>query len=136
MQQVQYINGNLMGGLSTAVLVKGDTSPRDSGAWFDIEPSLQGSLVVKPHIKNQGIIAAFGLYILYPAIVQGKIGTVEMAFSITNGTTNPSSAYAVVPDGKNSKNAGAIFVAATGNGSYFDNFRCSGTLSPGCLWGD
>ena len=38
-------NGNLMGGLSTAVLVKGDTSPRDSGAWFDIEPSLQGSLV-------------------------------------------------------------------------------------------
>lgn len=59
-----------------------------------------------------------------------------MAFSITNGTTNPSAAYAVVPDGKSSKNAGAIFVAATGNGSYFDDFTCSGTLSPGCRWGD
>ena len=31
-----------------------------------------------------------------------------MAFSITNGTTNPSAAYAVVPDGKSSKNAGAL----------------------------
>jgi len=55
MQQVQYINGNLMGALSTAVLVQGDTTPRDGGAWFDIEPSLQGSLVVKAHIKNQGL---------------------------------------------------------------------------------
>ena len=73
-----------------------DTTPRDGGAWFDIEPSLQGSLVVKAHIKNQGYIAASGLYILYPAIVQGKNGTVEIAFSITNGTTIPSAAYAVV----------------------------------------
>src|SRR5579863_2828497 len=136
MEQVEYINGNLMGALSTAILVKGDTTPRDGAAWFDIEPSLQGSLTVKAHIKHQGYIAASGLYILYPAILQNKNGTVEMSFSITNGTTNPSAAYAVVPDETHSSNAGAIFVAATGNGSYFDNFTCTGTVSPGCRWGD
>jgi hypothetical protein len=136
MQQVEYINGNLMGALSTAVSVKGDTITRDGAAWFDIEPSLKGSLTVKAHIKQQGYIAASGLYILYPAILQNKNGTVEMAFSITNGTTNPSAAYAVVPDGKHSSNAGAIFVAATGNGTYFDSFTCSGVLPPGCRWGD
>jgi hypothetical protein len=136
MQQVEYINGNLMGALSTAVSIKGDTITRDGAAWFDIEPSLQGSLTVKAHIKHQGYIAASGLYILYPAILQSKNGTVEMAFSITNGTTNPSAAYAVVPDGKHSSNAGAINVAATGNGTYFDDFSCSGVLPPGCRWGD
>jgi hypothetical protein len=136
MQQVEYINGNLMGALSTAILVKGDTTPRDGAAWFDIEPSLHGSLTVKARIKHQGYIAASGLYILYPAILQAADGTVEMSFSITNGTTNPSAAYAVVPDGKHSSNAGAIFVAATGNGSYHDTFTCTGTLSPGCRWGD
>jgi len=136
MQQVEYINGNLMGALSTAVLVKGDTTPRDGAAWFDIEPSMHGSLTVKAHIKHQGYIAAAGLYLLYPAILQAKDGTVEMSFSITNSTTNPSAAYAIVPDETHSKNAGAIFVAATGYGSYYDNFTCTGTLSPGCRWGD
>ncbi|MDQ6662419.1 MAG: hypothetical protein M3Z24_15825 [Chloroflexota bacterium] len=136
MQQVQYINGNLMGALSTAVLVKGDTTPRDGAAWFDIEPSLHGSLTVNARIKHQGYIAASGLYILYPAIAQNKNGTVEMAFSITSSTINPSAAYAVVPDETHSKNAGAVYVAATGSGSYFDTFTCSGTLPPGCRWGD
>ena len=136
MQQVEYINGNLMGAFSTAVSVQGDTITRDGAAWFDIEPSLNGSLIVNAKIKNQGYIAASGLYILYPAIEQSKDGNVLMAFSITNSTTNPSAAYAVVPDGTHSSNAGAIHVAATGNGSYFDNFTCSATLPPGCRWGD
>lgn len=136
MQQVEYINGNLMGALSSAVLVKGDNTPRDGAAWFDIEPSLHGSLTVNAHIKLQGYIAAKGLYILYPAIMQSKDGSVEMAFSISNSTTNPSAAYTVVPDGSNSNSAGAIFVAATGNGSYHDTFTCTGTVSPGCRWGD
>jgi len=136
MQQVEYINGNLMGALTTAVLVKGDTTPRDGAAWFDIEPSLHGSLTVNAKIKKQGYIAASGLYILYPAIIQSKDGNVAMAFSITNSTTNPSAAYAIVPDGKHSNSAGSIFVAATGNGTYHDTFTCTGTVSPGCRWGD
>jgi hypothetical protein len=136
MQQVEYINGNLMGAFSTAVSVKGDTITRDGAAWFDIEPSLNGSLTVNAKIKNQGYIAASGLYILYPAILQSKDGNVLMSFSITNSTTNPSAAYAIVPDGTHSSNAGVIKVAATGNGSYFDNFSCSATLPPGCRWGD
>lgn len=136
MQQVEYINGNLMGALSTAVLVKGDSTPRDGAAWFDIEPSLRGSLTVNAHIKHQGYIAAKGIYILYPAITQSKDGTVEIAFSITNSSINPSAAYAIVPDGIHTSNAGAIYVAATGNGSYHDTFTCTGTLAPGCRWGD
>jgi len=136
MQQVEYINGNLMGALSTAVSVQGDTITRDGAAWFDIEPSLSGSLTVNAKIKHQGYIAASGLYVLYPAIIQSKDGNVLMAFSITSSTINPSAAYAVVPDGTHSNNAGAINVAATGNGTYFDNFSCSGVLPPGCRWGD
>lgn len=136
MQQVEYINGNLMGALSSAVSVQGDTITRDGAAWFDIEPSLSGSLKVNAKIKHQGYIAASGAYILYPAIMQSKDGNVVMAFSITSSTINPSAAYAVVPDETHTSNAGAINVAATGNGTYFDDFSCSGVLPPGCRWGD
>jgi hypothetical protein len=136
MQQVQYINGSLIGELSTAVSIKGDTTPRDGGAWFDIHASLKGSFTVKARVEHQGYIAAAGLYVLYPAATQAKNGTMEMAFSITNGTTNPSAAYAVVPDQTHSKHAGQIFVAATGSDSYTDTFTCSGTAAPGCRWGD
>ncbi len=136
MQQVEYINGNLMGALSSAVSVQGDTITRDGAAWFDIEPSLKGSLTVNAKIKHQGYIAASGSYILYPAIMQSKDGNVVMAFSITSSTMNPSAAYAVVPDETHTSNAGAINVAATGNGTYFDSFSCSGVLPPGCRWGD
>jgi hypothetical protein len=135
MQQVQYINGNLMAELSTAVSIKGDTITRTGGAWFDIEPSLSGSLTVNAHIKRQGYIAAKGLYVLYPAVAQSRDGTVEMAFSIVSPTITPSAAYAVVPDGTNANNAGAIFVAGTGTSSYSDTFTC--TASPFlCRWGD
>ncbi len=136
MQQVEYINGNLLGALSTGILIKGDSTPRDGVAWWDIEPALQVSLTVKARIKHQGYIAASGLYILYPAIMQSKDSTVEMAFSITNSTTNPSAAYTVVPDGPHGKNAGAVVVAATGSGSYSDTFTCNGPAAPGCRWGD
>lgn len=134
MQQVEYINGNLMGALDTAVSIKGDPVNRDGAAWFDIEPSLSSSHTVKAHVKAQGYIAAAGLYVLYPAIMQSKDGTVEMAFSISSSTINPSAAYAVVPDGKHGKNAGQIFVAASGTGPD-TGFTCGGPLIP-CRWGD
>ncbi len=136
MQQVQYINGNLMAALSTAVSIQGDTIPRDGAAWFDIEPSLHGSLTVKARIKHQGYIATSGLYILYPAIAQSSDGNVEMAFSISSSTINPSAAYAVVPDETRSNNAGAIFVAASGSGPD-TGFTCSDPATAfHCRWGD
>ncbi len=134
MQQVEYINGNLMGALDTAVSIQGDPVNRDGAAWFDIEPSLSGSLTVKAHIKHQGYIAAAGLYVLYPAIMQSKDGNVEMAFSISSSTINPSAAYAVVPDETHTSNAGQIFVAASGTGPD-TGFTCGGPTGP-CRWGD
>ncbi|MGI8825116.1 MAG: hypothetical protein ACR2JC_05635 [Chloroflexota bacterium] len=136
MKQVEYARGSLMATLSTAVFIKGDNT-RDGAAWFDLNTSMQGSLTVNASINHQGYIAAKGLYVLYPAILKNSSGTVEMAFSITNGTINPSAAYTIVPDGSSPPGAGVISVAGTGNGSYSDTFTCSRTSAPfACRWGD
>ena len=120
MQQVQYINGNLIGTLSAAVSIKGDTTVRDGAMWFDIEPTLQDPLTIKAQIKDEGYSAANGQYILYPTVMQSKDGNVEMAFSITSSTTNPSAAYAVVGDQTQTqgKNTSTIYVATTGDAPY------------------
>jgi hypothetical protein len=136
MQQVQYVNGSLYGALSTAVSIKGDGT-RTGIAWFKIKPSLKGSLTVKASIVKQGYVGAAGTYLLYPAIETNFQGVSEIAFSLsspTPGAGNPSAAYVVGKMG--GSGFGPVFVAATGNGPYFDDFTCGGGFPPGCRWGD
>jgi hypothetical protein len=134
MQQVQYVNGKLYAALSTAVAIKNDAT-RTGIAWFQIKPSLKGSLTVKASITHQGYVGAAGTYLLYPAIAQGHNGIVEMGFSLSSTTQTPSAAY-VTGTASDVTGFGPIFVAATGTGSYTDTFTCNGSAPPGCRWGD
>jgi hypothetical protein len=134
MQQVQYVSGKLYAALSTAVSIKNDAT-RTGIAWFQIKPSLKGSLTVNASITHQGYVGAAGTYLLYPAIAQGHNGIVEIGFSLSSTTQTPSAAY-VVGTATDVTGFGPIFVAATGTGSYYDNFTCNGSAPPGCRWGD
>ena len=134
MQQVQYVNGKLYAALSTALAIKNDATCTGI-AWFQIKPSLKGSLTVKASVAHQGYVGAAGTYLLYPAIAQGHNGIVEIGFSLSSPTLTPSAAY-VVGTATDVTGFGPIFVAATGTGSYTDTFTCNGSAPPGCRWGD
>ncbi len=65
MQEVQYINGQLVGALNTGLTIAGDTGQRAGAAWFVVRPTLSG-----PHIGSgtrvtrQGYVAQRGEYLL------------------------------------------------------------------------
>jgi len=95
MQEVEFINGHLVGALDTAVTIPGDTSERSGVAWFHVTPALSGNVIGGAHITGQGYFAMQGLYLLYPHINQDKYGNDGLVFSLGGPNTFLSAAYTV-----------------------------------------
>lgn len=75
--------------LDAAVTPRGDSTARDSAAWFQIDV---GSL----SIARQGYVTARGAHLLYPAVGAPQFGSPVVVFTITSKTINPSAAYTVL----------------------------------------
>ncbi len=133
MQEVQYINGRLVGALNTGVTVAGDVSDRSGVAWFVVRPHLtRTSVDNKTRIMRQGYVAAQGLYLLYPHINMTPNGAMAMTFSFGGRDTYLSAAYSTAAPGSK---FGPIRRAAAG--AYPDN-GFTGTKQYGSVgrWGD
>jgi hypothetical protein len=133
MQEVQYINGQLVGALNTGITVAGDTTDRSGVAWFVVRPSLTGSTVgTGTHVARQGYLAAQGLYLLYPHLNMTQNGAMAVTFGFGGPGTFLSAGYSVAAPGRAFH---SIQVAAAGTGP--DN-GFTGTAQYGGLgrWGD
>ena len=58
MLQVQEINGVLWSSLNTAITIAGETGTRSGAAWFEVHPSLNGNIIGKSAVVNQGYVAS------------------------------------------------------------------------------
>ena len=110
--------------LDSALTVGNDPTPVDGAAWFQVNPS-SGKIVL------QGYVGLAGTNLLMPSIVRSGSGTLEMGFSMTSPTLNPSTGYVV------SKNQGNTFgpVQTTGEG-YGPHLSYSPILFGRHRWGD
>ncbi len=72
--------------LDAAVIPRGDSTARDSAAWFQFDTTRQ-------RIAHQGYVAVKGAHLLYPALLAPRSGPAAMVFTITSSTINPSAAY-------------------------------------------
>jgi hypothetical protein len=134
MQQVTYTDGKLYGALDTAVSVGGAT--KAGVGWYIVRPqSRQRS--VDARLLNQGQLGLAGNNLIYPAIGVNANGKGVMAFTLAGDGYFPTAAFAAF-DGR--AGAGAIFVAAFGNGPQdgFSGYKPFGN-PPGTTrprWGD
>lgn len=134
MQQVEYINGHLLGALNSAVNVDNDPVTRDGAAWFELKPVLDHDQDVDgATFIQQGYLAAAGKFLIYPAIVQATNGTIGIAFSITSRTLNPSTGYAVLASG--STHFSKLHITQFGSGPD-KGFTCNIVGFQHCRWGD
>lgn len=133
MQEVQYINGQLVGALNTAVTVPGDTAERSGVAWFVVAPRLNGAaLSARTSITRQGYVATNGQYLMYPHINMTSNGAMALVFGLGGPATYLSAAYTVAPAGRG---FGAIKLAAAGTGP--DNgFTGTDKYGGAGRWGD
>ena len=128
MEQVQLTNTpkglRLYTSLNTALSVDNDPSARDGVSWFEIDPSAQ-------KVTNQGYIGVAGTYLLYPSILRADSGLIEINFSLTSTTINPSTGYVYM------KNGGHSFsqVQFTGIG-FAAHQSFADVLFGGPRWGD
>jgi hypothetical protein len=144
LQQLQFVNGHLWAALTTSVIIPNDTATRDGIGWFELTPSMSGS-VVNATVTNQGVVAAQGLYLLYPAIKVNKANVAAIGFSIINpipgsscnlhmaSLCHPSAAYVISSTVASGGNFGSVKVAQTGF-DFDHGFTCS--RAPQCRWGD
>ena len=116
MQQVQYINGDLWGELTTAVTIPHDTAERAGAAWFDVNPHLNGNVIGGAAIDKQGYVVLKGNYLIYPAVQSSSNGTAAMIMTLSGPTLYASVVYTVLLEGQSS--FGDLHVAATGTGPY------------------
>jgi hypothetical protein len=131
MLKVQFIKGQLWSTLTTALTIPGETGVRSGAAWFEIHPSLNGNIIGKSTVTNQGYVAATsGNYLLYPAVAASPNGSAAMVFTLTGLNTFPSVAYTVLQPG--GKACGSIHIAASGVTAD------TGFTAVGCpgRWGD
>jgi hypothetical protein len=133
MQEVQYINGQLVGALDTGVTIAGDTAQRSGVAWFVVHPSRTQQQVDKTtHVIRQGYLAAQGLYLLYPHVNMTRNGAMAMTFGFGGRGTYLSAGYSVAAPGGGFH---GIQRAAAGTGP--DNgFTGTDQYGPVGRWGD
>ena len=117
MQQVQYINGNLWGELTTAVTIPNDNAERAGAAWFKVNPHLNGQVIGGAAILKQGYVTLKGNYLIYPAIQANSAGTAAMIMTLSGKNFFPSVVYTVLQAGQTT--FGPLHVAAFGTGPYF-----------------
>ena len=116
MQQVQFINGNLWGALTTVLTPKNDTVARSAVAWFKVHPRLSGDAIGAAHMSAEGYVAANDKYLFYPAIQASDDGNVAMVMTLSGETNYASAAYVLLSDKKDS--FGPIKIASAGTGPY------------------
>jgi hypothetical protein len=118
MQQVQYINGNVWGELTTAVTIPGDTAERAGAAWFEVQPHLTADAkhIASAHIVKQGYVAVKGSYLIYPALQASSDGTAAIVMTLSGANYFPSAVYTRMGEGQSS--FGAVHIAASGTGPY------------------
>jgi hypothetical protein len=133
MEEVQYINGELVGALNTGVKIPGDTARRSGVAWFVVHPAVSGSAVaVSTHVARQGYLSQSGKYLLYPHINMSPDGGMALVFGITSHGTFPSAAYSTAAPGGSFT---SIHIAAAGTGP--DNgFGATKAFGGVGRWGD
>jgi len=134
MQEVQYINGHLVGALNTALTVPGDTGERAGVAYFDVAPKMSGGIVsTASRVRSQGYLAANGQYLLYPHLNRLSNGSTVLTFGLGGPATYLSAGYAVM--GARSHSFGPIRLAAAGTGP--DNgFTGTQEYGGAARWGD
>jgi hypothetical protein len=116
MQQAQYIGGDVLGELTTAVTIPGDSGGRDGAAWFEVHPTLTGDHIGTVTMVDQGYVVKSNNYLIYPALQMDASGRAAMVFTETSPTRFPSAAYAVINSG--GSQFGPAIVAAGGTGPY------------------
>ncbi len=134
MQEIEYINGHLVGAAQTSVTIAGESTARDGIAWFDVVPNISGGVISsKTSISKQGYLSLRGEYLLYPHIARSADGTTVVCFSYGGPSTYLSSGYAVLAAG--SSTFGDVQTAASGAAP--DN-GFTGTTKYGGVgrWGD
>lgn len=137
MQQVQYINGHLLGALDSSISIDKDPVTRDGAAWFEIKPQVVGdrhAIISGGKFQAQGYVGVKGKYLVYPAIAQTYDGTTGIGFSITSPTLNPSTGY-VVSTSENGIHFGGAHITAFGSGPDI-GFTCALPAPQTCRWGD
>ena len=135
MQQVQFINGHLLGALDSAISIDNDPVTRDGAAWFEIQPKVDShGIIVGGNFIAQGYVGVKGEYLVYPAITQTYQGTTGIGFSITSPTLNPSTGY-VVSTSSSGVHFGNVHITATGSGPDI-GFTCALGFPQQCRWGD
>jgi hypothetical protein len=134
MQEVQYINGHLVGALCTAVTIPGDTAERSGVAWFEVTPKLSGGVISgSSKVSHQGYISSQGQYLLYPHINRVNDGNDVIVFGLGGPGTYLSAAYAVKRSAQSTY--GPIVNAGPGTGpdnGFTDTFAFGGAGR----WGD
>jgi len=133
MQEVQYINGQLVGALNTAVNIAGDSGPKAGVAWFAVHPAISnGQVATTTRVARQGYLATRGEYLTYPHINMTLNGAMTLVFGLGGPSTYLSAAYATAAPGAG---FGGIRLAAAGTGP--DN-GFTGTKAFGGVarWGD
>lgn len=133
MQEVQYINGVLVGALNTGVTVPGDPAERSGVAWFVVHPESSGGAVgAGTKVMRQGYISQNGAYLLYPHLNMTPSGSMAVVFGIGGPSTYLSAGYATAPVGGT---FGQIKVA--GAGVAPDNgFTGTAPFGGSGRWGD
>jgi len=135
MQQVQFINGHLLGALDTALIVDKDPQTRDGAAWFEIRPKVdRHGVIAGGRFSAQDYVAVKGKFLVYLAITQTSEGTTGIAFSITSPTLNPSTGY-IVSTSNRKISFGNAHITAVGSDPDID-FTCALGFPQQCRWGD
>jgi hypothetical protein len=133
MQEVQYINGVLVGALDTSVNVAGDAGARAGVAWFVVKPAVSGGAIASgTHVTRQGYIAQQGEYLLFPHINMTPNGAMAVVFGHGGPASYLSAAYATAKPG-----AGFGAVHLAGAGVAPDNgFTATDPFGGVGRWGD
>jgi hypothetical protein len=116
MQQVQFIDGELWGELTTAFNFPDDPTQLSANAWFRIHPRVRDHHIAGAAITKQGYVASAGNFLFYPAIQARPDGRAAMVFTLSGPTFFASAAYALLSEDGHS--FGPIKVAALGSGPY------------------
>lgn len=133
MQEVQYMDGKLIGALDTGVTIPGDTRDRSGLAWFVVHPDVfRKRLTTNTHITRQGYLAQTGEYLLYPHVNMTADGSMEMVFGMGGPGTFLSAAYSVAAPGAAFHNV-KIAQAGTGPDNGFTGAKQYGGVG---RWGD
>jgi len=126
----EYVNGHIWGTLSSAMK---DSSGKtiEVADYFAFTPQItNGNLTAS--LFTQGVIAAPGRFLMYPAIALNKNNIGTIVFSLSSPNDYPSAAFVTV----NGTLRSPIHISREGNEPE-DGFTCYPPFSDGvCRWGD